>query len=336
MQVELRQYLQALAKKARLDSREREQIVLELEAHVSERAEELTRQGLGPNEAVDEAVRQLGQPEALAEKLYSVHSKGSWGDVLLGTLPHLMLAGFFALHLWTRYVWVVAVVVLATVVALRAWRRGKPKWSYPWLGYAVGAAAISWLLTLVSLGYGAWMFFTTGALPYSFLIFVLLVAYLPISLWTVVSVAMKVVRQDWLLVSLTALPFPFLTTWVLFLNWQGGLWAPSDEFQGSDIGRALVFVALAITTAVYYKVGHRGLKVGLLMAATVVLVVSSTVLPPIGLNTIAGILIAVASVAFLLSPALIESRLSRKEGWYRPLDATREVITSWFSSAESR
>lgn len=336
MRAELHSYFNALVRKARLEPRMRDQVALELRVHVEDKAKELAAQGHPIEEAIDEALRQLGRPEAIARGLYSVHSRGSWREIILAACPHLLLAGLFALHLWTRYVWVAAVLVIVTLVAVQAWRRGRPKWTYPWLGYAMAAPALSWLLAMVAVGYGVWMYLATGSLPFDPIIFWLLVACMPLSLWITVSLALKVVRQDWLLVSLTALPFPFLASWLLFLNWKGGLLTPPNDLGASDGGRALIFLAMAIVTAVFYLVGYRLLKIGLLSVATVVLVVVPIVTQPLNLDLMAAILIAIASLVFLLSPALVESRLSRKERWYDPLYSNGEVVTHWFSSAESR
>lgn len=333
MRAGLQSYLSALAHKFKLDPRTEEQVIHELQVHLEDKVRDLVEEGLSSEEAEERAIGELGHPDRLAKEMYSVHSRGSWWEILLATLPHLSLAVLFALHLWSL-TWVALLLVAITFVALRAWRAGKPKWTYPWLGYATAAPAMSWLLTLVSLGYGGWMYFTTGALPYSLPIFILLLAYIPFSLWVVATVLVKVVRQDWLLAGLTALPFPFLTSWLLFLNWQGGLWAPPAGLAESDSSRALVFLALAVTTGVFLKVGHRLVKIGLLTVSTVLLVVYTTLASPMSLNVLAAILIAVASVAFLLSPALLEARLRRKEGWYVPLNTYREVVTHWFVTAK--
>ena len=37
-------------------------------------------------------MRDLGHPDLIAKDMYSVHSRGSWRDILLATLPHLLLA----------------------------------------------------------------------------------------------------------------------------------------------------------------------------------------------------------------------------------------------------
>lgn len=328
----LQSYLEALGKKLRLDPHTASEVIRELRYHLEEKVRELQADGLPDEEATQRAIGELGHPDLLAKQMYRVHSRCSWWEAFLATLPHLLLASFFVLHLWIHLAWVVVLICGVAMVTVHAWRSGKPKWTYPWLGYTLAAPALSWLLTLIALAYGGWMYFTTGALPYSLPIFILLLAYIPFSLWVVATVAIKVVRQDWLLVGLSALPFPFLTTWILFLNWQGGLWAPPPHLVATDSSRALVFLALAVTTAVFYRIGHRLLKVGLLTTSTAVLVIVSTLTPPMNLNLLAVILIAVASVAFLLSPALIESRLGRKEGWYRSLNTYKEVVTDWFVS----
>jgi hypothetical protein len=308
-------------------------VLLELRGHLEEKVLELEQSGRDHAEALDLALQELGHPDSIAKGMYSVHSRGSWRDILLATFPHLLLALLLALHLWSRFVWVVALVVVVTFVSLRAWRAGAPKWTYPWLGYAMAAPTMSCLLALVTLGYGGWFYFTKGALPFSLPILILLAATVPFSLWIVAAMLIRVIRQDWLLASLTALPFPFLTSWLLFLNWQGGLLAPPARLHESDYGRALVFLALALVTAVYYRIGHRFLKIGLLTATTGVLVVYTTLAAPLSFGLLAAILITIASMSFLLSPAILERRMGLRQLRYDSFNLERKVVTHWFLSA---
>ena len=334
MEGQLKSYLQTLTKKLRLDPNTNREIALELQGHLEEKIEELEEEGLTYQEALSQAVRDMGRPDLIASGMYSVHSRGSWRDILLATLPHLLLASLFAFHLWTKYLLVAVLLIGVTFVTLRGWKAGRPKWTYTWLGYTMAAPALSWLMALIALGYGAWRFFTTGSLPFSFPIYLLIIAYLPFSLWIMANVVRRVVRQDWLLASLTALPFPFLTTWMLFLNWQGSLWpASTPEFRATDTDRALVFLALAVTTGVFLKVGQRLVKIGLLTVATVLLVVFTTVAIPISFGVLSVILISLASVAFLLSPAFLQSRLDRTERPYPAIEEGGEVVTHWFRNA---
>ena len=329
----IRSYLDTLAERLKVDPESSKGILLELRAHLEERAKELEEEGLSTQVAVAQAVSELGHPDLVAKGMYSVHSKGSWRDVVLATLPHLLLAALFALHLWTRYLLVLVLLVGVSFVALAAWRAGRPKWTYSWLGYSMAGPALSWLMALAALAYGLWTFLTTGALPLSLPIYMLILAYIPFSLWIMVNVTKKVVQRDWLLASLTALPFPFLTSWMLFLNWQGGLWAADTaKLQETDSARALVFLALAVTTAAFMKLGQRLLQIALLTISTAVLVVYTAVALPLSSDVLAMVLITLAAVAFLLSPAVVESRWVRRLPQYNDIIRGEEVVTHWFSS----
>jgi hypothetical protein len=329
----LQSYLHAMRRKLKLDADTNSDIVLELHGHMEEKIEELKEEGLTHEEALSQAVRDMGHPDLIARGMYSVHSRGSWRDILLATLPHLLLATLFALHLWTRYLLVCVLVIAVTFVTLRGWKSGRPKWTYSWLGYSMAAPALSWLMALMALGYSGWKFFTTGALPFSVPIYLLIIAYIPFSLWIMANVVLKVVRQDWLLASLTALPFPFLTSWILFPNWQGPWAAGGAEVRATDADRALVFLALAVTTGVFLKVGHRLVKIWLLTVSTVLLVVFTLVAAPLTISLISIMLVIIASVAFLLSPAILQSRLERREQSRLPIEGGGEVVNHWFTNA---
>ena len=235
--------------------------------------------------------------------------------MLLSTIPHFLLASLFALHLWSHYFLVSLLLIAIAFVTWRNWRAGSPsKWSYSWMGYSLAAPALSWLLSLITLGYGAWTLVTTGQLPFNVILFFLLIGYVPFSMWIMANVIFKMVKRDWLLASLTALPFPFLTSWVLFLNWQGGLWSEhAERMQDSDTARAFIFLAMAVTTAVFLKVGPRLLRIGLLTVSTSILVIITAASLPVSLNVLAVVLMIVASLAFMLSPAMLGSKIERRQ-----------------------
>ena len=307
-------YLNALARRLHLDPQHEREILEELQAHIEDKAAELEAQGLDRETALNCAVAEMGAPRTLASRMYAVHSTGVWRDVVLAMFPHFLLAALFALHLWSHYFLVSLVLVGIAFVTWRNWRAGHPsKWSYTWMGYTLAAPAISWLLSLIALGYGAWTLVTTGQLPFNIALFFLLVGYVPFSMWIVYNVVAKIAKRDWLLVSLTALPFPFLTSWVLFLNWSGGLWSDhAERMQQSDTARACIFLALAITTAVFLKVGPRLLRIGLLAVITSILIVITALSLPVDLGFVAVGLMILASVAFLLSPAVLEAQANRR------------------------
>lgn len=311
MPFEVTNYLHALARRLHLDPAEKDEIIQELEAHLEDKAAELETQGIDHDAAVARAVQEMGAPNAVARGMYEVHSPGVWRDVILATIPHFLLASLFALHLWSHYFLVSLLLIAIAFVTWRNWRAGSPsKWSYSWMGYSLAAPALSWLLSLVTLGYGAWTLLTTGQLPFNVVLFFLLIGYVPFSMWIMANVIFKMVKRDWLLASLTALPFPFLTSWILFLNWQGGLWSEhAERMQDSDTARAFIFVAMAVTTAVFLKVGPRLLRIGLLTVSTSILVIITAASLPVSLGALAVILMIVASLAFLLSPAMLESKM---------------------------
>jgi hypothetical protein len=314
--LEFSSYLSTLARQLHLgSSQEEREIMQELEGHLEDKVSELEASGVDHQTALYRAVREMGNPGAVAKKMYEVHSPAVWKDILLATVPHFLLAALFALHLWSQFFLVALLAIAISLVTWRNWRRGNPsKWSYSWLGYTLAAPALSWLLALITLGYGGWTLVTTGDLPFSTVLFFLLIGYVPFSMWIVASVIYRVVRRDWLLASLSSLPFPFLTSWVLFLNWQGGLWGTHTErMQETDTARALIFLALAITTAVFLKIGPRMVKIGLLALSTAILIAITAASLPVDFGFLAFLLMIISSVVFLLSPAMLESQIYHRQ-----------------------
>ena len=323
-------YLNLLAHRLHLDPNRESEILEELQAHIEDKAAEKEAEGLDREAAVACAVEEMGAPRSLASRMYAVHSTGVWRDVLLAVVPHFLLAALFALHLWSHYFLVSVVLVCIAFVTWRNWKAGRPsQWSYTWMGYTLAAPAISWLLSLITLAYGGWTLLTTGQLPFNVILFFLLVGYVPFSMWIVFNVVAKIAKRDWLLVSLTALPFPFLTSWVLFLNWSGGLWSGhAERIQQSDTARVFIFLALAVTTAVFFKVGPRALRIGLLVLITSILIVITALSLPVDLGFVAVGLMILASLAFLLSPAVLEA----KANWRNRLAVSSQVDegAGWF------
>lgn len=324
--------LRVLAKRLRLERSAKEEIILELEGHLEDKAEDLTKAGYPTSDAYDQAAAELGHFGSIARDMYAVHSRGSWRDILLATLPHLLLAALFAFNLLTHLLVLAPALIVVTVIAYKGWRNGKAKWAYSWLGYSLAAPAISWVMALGALAYAVWTFFSTGHLPFAVPWFILLAAYLPFSLWIIASVCVRVIKRDWLLASLTALPFPFLTSWVLLVNSEGGLWSGSARVHGTDTDRALVFLALAVTTAVFFKAGRRLVQIGLLTLSTALLAIYTFAAIPLSFGLLAIILVSLSSVAFLLSPAFLESWLERRSSDQLDLQGDREVVTHWFVS----
>ena len=102
----------------------------------------------------------------------------------------------------------------------------------------------------------------------------------------------------------------------------------AERIQQTDTARACIFLALAVTTAVFLRVGPRLLRIGLLTAVTTILVIITALSLPVDLGFVAVGLMIIASVVFLLSPAVLEAKANRRErlsvasqadetpGWY--------------------
>ena len=203
MPFEVTNYLYALARRLHLDSAQKDEIIQELEAHLEDKTAELVTQGVDHDTAMARAVLEMGASNALARGMYEVHSPGVWRDVLLTIIPHFLLAAFFALHLWSHYFLVSLLLIAIAFVTWRNWRAGNPsKWSYSWMGYSLAAPALSWLLSVITLGYGAWTLLTTGQIPFNMVLFLLLTGHAPLSMWIMANVIFKMVKQDWLWASL--------------------------------------------------------------------------------------------------------------------------------------
>ena len=220
MASEMHGYLEGVERGLHLEPFKRDEILNELQTHIEDRAEELVQEGKSSEDALRHAVDRLGPSQALAKGFYAVHSRGPWHHTALAVLPHVLLALTYAFHLWTNPVWVGAMLVVALATSVVGWRKGRPSWAYPWLGYALAAPIVSWGLAMSAVGYGAWGILTRGALPLGVPIYVASFVYIFFSLWVVIRFVSRVVRPDWVMASLAILPIPFLAYWFFFFyNW---------------------------------------------------------------------------------------------------------------------
>ena len=224
MSGEFTDYLRSLSSQLRLGPQEEQEILREVQAHLEDKAAELEAQGIptdeasGTGHAPDGRTQRSGPEHVCRPQPRCLEGCPPCdGSPLPAGLPicppslEPLLPGRAAAD-WRH------TGLLAELAVLGIPANGPiPGWVY-----TLAAPALSWLLALVALAYGGWTLVTTGKLPFNVILFFLLIGYVPFSMWIMFSVVRKLVRQDWLLASLTALPFPFLTSWVLFLNWAGG------------------------------------------------------------------------------------------------------------------
>jgi hypothetical protein len=306
----------------RLEPQEQREVLLELQSHLEDEAEELERQGLPPDEAFKRAVQTLGKPGLLASNLYAVHSRASFWEMVLASLPHFLFAALFALHLWTASIWVALFVISATVTSIVAWQRGQPKWLYPWLGYCLVAPVALWLFSVSELGRAAWASVVQGRVPLPVMAYVGMALYAPLVLLVLWSIWVKVVQRDWLYASLVLLPFPFLTSWLLYLNAHGGPFAYDvRRLLEVDGATALVFLGLGLTTAIVYRVGRRFLRVAILTVAVPLLVLTAASAYQGSILSGTAFLMLLFSISILALPAMMESKLAHPG----PHGATRRM-----------
>jgi hypothetical protein len=304
----VRGYLSELGAHLHLPPSQEGEILQELQGHLEDRAQELADSGISIDAALNQAMREMGESRAIANGLYEVHSRRSWYHAGLAALPHVLLSLMFALHIWTAPIWVSLLLGIALIISVLGWRAGRPTWTFPWLGYCLMVPLISWGLAMSAVGYGAWGIITNGSLPFGIPIYLGSLLYIGVSLWIVIRVVSRVARKDWLMASLTVLPIPFLAYWFLYF-YDNEFFTPSGERVGQslqevDSSAAIVFLILAIATAVFFRVGRRAVRVALLVITAPSIVILAWVSYQGGVGQMAVFGFAALSLIVLFAPAL--------------------------------
>ena len=307
-------YLNNLRRQLHLEPREERDILHELQAHIDDKTQDLISAGISSDEALSHVLEDLGDSDNVARGLYEVHSRGSWYHTALAVLPHLLLSLMFAFHLWTVPIWVFVMLMATIVISFVGWRMGRPRWTYPWLGYCLMAPIVSWGLAMSAVGYGAWGVLTRGSLPLGIPIYAASFGYIAFSLWLVIRVVSKVARPDWVMASLAVLPIPFLAYWLFyFYNRSEALASSGFRLQEVDSSAAVVFLVLAVATAVFFRIGRRLVRVALLVITTPSMIILAWLSYQGGPSYVAVFLYSMVSLAVLLSPALFDLRDDQAE-----------------------
>ncbi len=326
----IRGYLNDLGKQLHLEPQEREEILYELQAHIEDRARELVEAGEPSGEALAHALQDLGTSRRIASQFYEVHSRGSWYHTALAALPHILLALMFVLHLWTTPIWVALMLVIALVISVLGWSKGRPRWTYPWLGYCLVIPIVSWGLAMSAVGYGAWGVVTSGALPLGIPIYAASFAYLAFSLWIVIKVVSKVARRDWVMASLAVLPIPFLAYWFFYFYDRGALLQSTGQtLRAVDNSAAIVFLIVALATALFFRIGRRLVRVALLVITAPCMIVLAWLSYQGGPGYMAVFAFSAISLIVLLIPALFDLKDHRHyQPDYLPIEETSESLPS--------
>lgn len=297
-------HLDALRARLRTGSATREDVLRELSDHLEDRTVELEeQQGLSREEARAEATRVFGDAQQIASDLSFVHNQGSWREVLFSILPHLLAALLFASHRWLEPEFLIVAFGLAIGVSGVGWRRGKPIWMYPWLGYALFPFLLAGTISVATVGHAVWSIISQGYTPTNPLSWglgiglgvlgVVLISYLLI--WTG--------RRDWVHAALLVLPIPFLA--VSLLAFDRGTFTGLEE---ADAQTAILFVFVAFAVGVVVRIGDRLLKIGLITASLPIgfLLSSRTMESDVRIALV--VLLSLAAILLVAAPFLISWR----------------------------
>ncbi|MCH8109088.1 MAG: hypothetical protein IIB15_03070 [Chloroflexi bacterium] len=321
----IRGYLANLSRQLHLEPPEESEILHELQTHIEDRAQELIEAGVSSDEALNHALNDLGGSQRIADQLYEVHSRGSVYHTGLAVLPHILIALMFAFHLWTSIEWAIVMLAVALVISVVGWRKGRPRWTYPWLGYCLVVPIISWGLAMSSVGYGAWAIVTRGELPLGVPIYIASFIYIALSLWIVIKIVSKVARRDWVMASLAIMPIPFLAYWFFYFYTQAeALQAAGQSLREIDSSVAIVFLILAASTAIFFRIGKRLVRVALLVITAPSMIVLAWLSYRGGPGYMAVFTFSAISLAVLLSPMLFDIKDSHSDQAVSPIEESSE------------
>lgn len=301
MREEFRSYLESIRTGLKLDPQRRREILREIYSHLEEKAEELCQEGVEQGEAARRAIQAFGFPQLIAKELYEANSVGSWRQAFLGALPHFLAAAVFAFHLWSNPLWLSSLALFTLTVSLYGWWHGKPNWLFPWLGY--------WLLPLLGVG-----FFLLVVPPWGY---IGLLAYIPLAWKLFSAITLQAMRRDWLYATVTLLPFPVLLAWLVSLKLHSsGESLFQARLEAVQPWIALSFLTLGLAVISFTRLSARRLKTGALLTPELILLILIALSAKTWFGFLSLVLLALVATGVLVSPALLERRVSQRlEKW---------------------
>jgi hypothetical protein len=253
---ELAEYIESIRYTSKLQPANEAEVLGELETHIEDKLQELTDSGLSEEEAVKTCLLQLGSPSLVARQIYEAYSQGSWKQVFMASLPHILFGGLFTLNWWHYAGWLVVVLGLIAGIAVYGWRHDKPTWMFSWLSYSLlPVLAVGILLVYLPKG------LSLLAIP----------VYIALAAWWLIHIVTQTVKKDWLFSSVMLLPMPIIIGWFLAVS-------PDWKITDSSLERAnlmapwigLSFLALGLTIAAFIRIRQRWLRIGLLILSGII------------------------------------------------------------------
>ncbi len=254
MTPELSQYLEQIRENAKLEHLEEDGVLSELEAHIEDALEELTNKGFSEEEAIQTCLARMGSTRLIARHIYEAHSQGSWQQVILSVLPHIIFALLFALNWWHYPGWLTITLLLTLATTVYGWLNNK-SWAFSWLGVTMVPVLAMGILLLY--------------LPRVWSLLALVV-YFPLALWWIFRIVMETVRRDWIFGSLALVPLPIIGGWFLSIS-------PDFTLSEAALERAtqyapliaLSFLALAFIIAAIIRIRQRWLRIAFMVTSGV-------------------------------------------------------------------
>ena len=316
---ELVRYLEDLSLHLRLNPLRERQVIREMYTHLEDRVRDLEERGQSRQEAVAEATNKFGKPVAVAQELSHVHSDRSWGNAALAAAPYVGVFFLFALHAWQSLPWLCVFLSVSVGTTLAGWWRGKPQWMYPWAGFSLLIPMVTGIIAIGAAWQEGAAFLRGEGMGVPAWALLGLLAYIPFSLWMLISVMLKVIRFDWLMASLMLLPFPILVRWMLSLQFEGSALAYNRTAfdPDADLIVALVFLVLAALPVLFVRVLHRPAKIAALVLVTPPSFIIAAYNTPGNSDFWALTLFAILALLVLLLPAFLDWRVGRGSTSYR-------------------
>jgi hypothetical protein len=301
MTLDLSRYLENIKRTSKLDPSDESEVISEIEAHIEDKLQELTEAGVSRDAAVSVCLSHVGSPTQVARQIYEAYSQGSWKQVLLASMPHLLFALLFVLNWWQYAGWLMLLLSLILGTTVFGWWHGKPGWVFPWLGYSLlPVLLVGSLLIYLPRGW------SLLAIP----------LYIPLALWWVIHIIVQSTKRDWLWGSLMLLPVPVAISWFLSIS-------PRGQLTESDLERVyhfapwigLSFLALALTIATFIRLRQRHLKIFLLLASELLILctIAYAISGRLTLLTFLGPILTIWGI--LLIPSFLERRLRNGRLW---------------------
>ena len=286
-------YLNIVKNTLKLDIVTKNDVVKELTTHIEDKAQDLKEHGCGDREAIEVATELLGSPQMIAKQIYEVYSQGSCKEALFAASPHFFIAIIFALQIWDNPLWLPALFLFITAVAIYGWFHEQPPWLFPWLGYCLVPVVIAGILLMYLPGSWAWIAF----IPYAML-----------ALWLLAVVAKQTVKKDWLLLSLTLLPVPIVVAWLLVLYLKYDI-IKSELLYSTSPWISLSFIILSFTVFFFIRMRQRWVKAGTLLMPEILLLLLVIFTGEGVINFWGALAVICIALAVLFSPAVIERRI---------------------------